>query len=73
MTQPTTRPAAGLTLRPLDHDDSAAVQQVSALIEADPGYVERLNGRTPRPGDAEALLRDAPRDLPPDARSYSVP
>ena len=68
MTQPTTRPAAGLTLRPLDHDDPADVEQVAALIDADPGYVERVEGRTPRPGDAERLLRDAPPDLPQEGK-----
>jgi GNAT superfamily N-acetyltransferase len=34
------------------------------LIVADPGYAVRATGRTPQPGDAEALLRDGPPGLP---------
>jgi GNAT superfamily N-acetyltransferase len=54
-----------LLIRPLDPDNVGDVRELANLIAADPGYASRATGRTPQPGDAESLLRDGPRDLPP--------
>lgn len=64
-TPPGPEVSAGLRLRPLDPDSEADVAALAALIDADPGYTQRAAGRNPEPGDAEALLRDAPPGVGP--------
>jgi GNAT superfamily N-acetyltransferase len=65
-TPPLPNASTGLRLRPLDPDSAADVAAVAGLIEADPGYTQRADGRDPEPGDAEGLLRDAPPGVGPD-------
>ena len=52
-------------LRPLDPDMVSDVAAVAALINADPGYVDRVEGRPPGQGDAIELLRDGPAGIGP--------
>ncbi len=47
----------GVVLRPLGVQDLPAVQD---LIDADPAYVQRVEGRPPAADDARALLAAAP-------------
>lgn len=47
----------GVVLRPLEAQHLPAIQE---LIEADPNYVERVEGRPPTADDARALLAAAP-------------
>ena len=47
----------GVVLRPLGAQDLPAIQD---LIDADPSYVERVEGRPPTADDARALLAAAP-------------
>lgn len=65
----TTSPApgapTGLRLRPLDPNSEADTTAVAELIEADPGYTQRAEGRNPEPDDAEGLLGDVPPGLAP--------
>ncbi|MCL2543448.1 MAG: GNAT family N-acetyltransferase [Nocardioidaceae bacterium] len=62
-----------LTLRPIEADEVDEVDEVQALIEADPGYVERITGLPPGPADAQSLLMVVPPDLPPDRKTvYGV-
>lgn len=52
---------AALHLRPLDAHDLPALQD---LLEADPGYAQRVTGAGPRPDEAAELLISRPADLP---------
>jgi GNAT superfamily N-acetyltransferase len=54
-----------VTLRPLGERDIAAVQEVLA---SDPGYTERVFGRSPADGDAQALMTECPPGLPADRK-----
>lgn len=58
-----TRPR--LPLRPLDPATAADVAAVAELINADPGFTQRTDGRKPEPDDAAALLRKAPPGVGP--------
>jgi GNAT superfamily N-acetyltransferase len=57
-----TRP---LSVRVLSLADSADLQH---LLEADPGYAERVEGRPPSPGAAVELLTEAPPGVGPDGK-----
>lgn len=47
----------GVALRPLGAHDLVSIQD---LIDADPSYVQRVEGRAPTADDARALLAEAP-------------
>jgi GNAT superfamily N-acetyltransferase len=53
-------PVSGLTLRPLNFFDQPALQR---LLEADPGYSERVTGAPPAPTEARDLLTGRPPEL----------
>ena len=50
-----------VTLSPITPDE---VDDVQAVIESDPGYVERVTGLPPGPADAQSVLMMRPPDLP---------
>ncbi|MEU4192914.1 GNAT family N-acetyltransferase [Kribbella sp. NPDC026611] len=54
-----------LVLRPVEAGDVGAVQE---LIEADPGYAERVTGYPPGAADAQSLLMMRPEGLPEQAK-----
>jgi uncharacterized protein len=55
-----------LVLRPVGPEDVEALQE---LIEADPGYTERVTGYPPGPADAQSLLMMRPEGLPEEAKA----
>lgn len=57
---------SGLVLRPLSPDSRSDEDALQELIDADPGYSRRADGRDPEPGDARGLLRGAPPGVDPE-------
>ena len=64
-TPPAPEVRTGLRLHPLDPNSRADIAALAGLIDADPGYTQRADGRKPEPGDAAALLREAPPGVGP--------
>lgn len=54
-----------VNLTPVEPDEVTAIQ---AVIESDPGYVERVTGLPPGPADAQSLLMMRPPDLAEDRK-----
>jgi len=55
-----------VTLSPVTPDE---VDDLQAVIESDPEYVERVTGLPPGPADAQSLLMMRPPDLPEERKT----